>query len=126
MLAYLTHLVRARQDSGLRLDDILQLLVFVYSSADVRDNLAGEEEESTEIIGEQAGEEKEDPLSDFLLSQVYPKRLCPKKTESFQYLLSIHLSTQHLSKLWLYTRASGRVSQPMCPSCSSGPGEMGS
>ena len=36
-------------------------------------------------------EEKEDPLSDFfyLLSQVYPNRLCAKRTEDFQYLFRI-------------------------------------
>ena len=53
VLTDLTHLVRARKDSSLRLDDILQLLVFVYSSVDVRDNLAGEEEERLKsVLGE--------------------------------------------------------------------------
>ena len=53
VLADLTHLVRTRKDSGLRLEDVLQLLVFVYSSVDVRDSLAGEEEERLKsVLGE--------------------------------------------------------------------------
>ena len=53
VLADLTHLVRTRRDSSLGLEEILQLLVFVYSSVDVRDSLAGEEEERLKsVLGE--------------------------------------------------------------------------
>ena len=47
--------------------------------------------QSAEIGVEQAGEEKEEPLSGFfyLLNQIYPWRLCPKKSESFQYFFWI-------------------------------------
>ena len=53
VLTDLTDLVRARKDSHLRLDDLLLLLVFVYSSLDVRDSLPGEEEERLKaVLGE--------------------------------------------------------------------------
>ena len=40
-----TDLVRRRNDTSLKLDDILLLLVFVYNSIDVRDAFPQEEEE---------------------------------------------------------------------------------
>jgi len=53
VLTDLTDLVRSRRDSQLRLDDLLLLLVFVYSSVDVRDSLAGEQEERLKaVLGE--------------------------------------------------------------------------
>ena len=49
----MTDLVRGRRDASLRLDDILALLVFVYSSADVRDAFPQEEEERLRsVLGE--------------------------------------------------------------------------
>ena len=40
-----TDLVRRRNDTSLKLDDILLMLVFVYNSIDVRDAFPQEEEE---------------------------------------------------------------------------------
>ena len=49
----MTDLVRGRNDSNLVLDDILVLLVFVYSSADVRDAFPQDEEERLKsVLGE--------------------------------------------------------------------------
>ena len=53
VLADLIDLVRSRKDSQLRLDDLLLLLVFVYSSVDVRDSMPEEEEERLKaVLGE--------------------------------------------------------------------------
>ena len=49
----MTDLVRGRRDASLRLDDILALLVFVYSSSDVRDAFPQDEEERLRsVLGE--------------------------------------------------------------------------
>ena len=49
----MTDLVRGRRDNNLRLDEVLALLVFVYSSADVRDSFPPDEEERLKsVLGE--------------------------------------------------------------------------
>ena len=53
VLADMTDLVRGRRDASLRLDDILALLVFVYSSSDVRDAFPQDEEDRLRsVLGE--------------------------------------------------------------------------
>ena len=50
VLGDLTDLVRGRKDKSLKLDDILLMLVFVYSSIEVSDAFPQEEEEQLRSV----------------------------------------------------------------------------